>query len=218
MSDKSAITILTLAIGGDYRRGMSRCLGTKVSYANHHGYRYIEGDDEWWDRGRPIAWSKMGFYIHWLEKALLEGRIDDVFWLSDADVYITNPEIKIENHIQIPADKDMLVCIDSFDHVNSGNIFVRPTKRVIDWLRWVDSRKECVNHIWWENGAMLLCWNDRPSDLEWVEIDTNPTKFNAYLRGLPERAVWQRGDWLVHFAGVYDPKEIGKLIDRIEND
>ena len=207
--------ILTLAIGADYRRGMRRCLESKVAYAKQHGYEYIEGGDEWWDRSRPIAWSKMGFYIHFLEKALAEGGGDEIFWLSDADVYITNTAVKAEEHIQIPEGKDMLVCVDSFDHINSGNIFVRPTQRVIDWFRWVDSRRECVNHIWWENGAMLLCWQDRPGDLDWVEIERNPRRFNAYLQGLPGRPTWQRGDWLVHFAGVYDPREIVRLIDGL---
>ena len=216
MSDHQPnIIILTLAIGADYRRSMSKCLESKRAYAARHGYKYIEGGDEWWDHSRPIAWSKMAFYMHYMQEALKSGE-ETLIWLSDADVYITNPEVRIEDHIgRLTPNKDMLVCVDSFDHINSGNIFVRPTQRIIEWFRWVDSRTECTNHIWWENGAMLLCWKDRPTDLEWVEIDRNPRRFNAYVNGLPGRAVWTPGDWLVHFAGIYNGAEIDKHITAI---
>jgi hypothetical protein len=211
------ITILTLAIGPDYRRSMQTCLSSKAIYAIRHGYKYIEGGDEWRDNSRPIAWSKMRFYIEHLEKALKESP-ESIFWFSDADVYITNYNFRIEDHILpiFPLDKDILFCVDSFDHINSGNIFVRPTQRVIDWLKRVDHRTECVNHIWWENGAMLLEWQDHPEDLAWTEIRENdPARFNAYIKGLPGRQLWHPGAWLVHFAGIYDGAEINKYIDKL---
>ena len=213
----SNITILTLAIGPDYRRSMSTCLASKVAYATKHGYKYIEGCDEWRDNSRPIAWSKMAFYIYYLEKALKETP-DEIFWLSDADVYMTNPALRIEDHVLpiFPANKDILFCVDAFDHINSGNIFVRPTQRVIDWFKRVDARKECVNHIWWENGAMLLEWQDHPEDLAWTEIrEEDPARFNAYIKGLPGKKLWSPGAWLVHFAGIYDGVEINKLIEEL---
>ena len=209
--------ILTLAIGANYRRSMVRCLESKKTYANKHGYTYIEGNDTWRDYSRPLAWSKMGFFIHHLEKALKETP-DELFWLSDADVYITNPDLRIEDNIlpYLPADKDMLFCVDAFNHINSGNIFVRPTQRVIDWFRRVDKRIDCTNHIWWENGAMLLEWQDHPEDLAWVEIrDKDHARFNAYLKGVKGNDLWKPGCWLVHFAGIYDGAEINRLIDVI---
>lgn len=211
------ITILTLAIGPDYRRSMETCLRSKRFYAEKHGYKYIEGHDEWRDNSRPIAWSKMRFYIEHLEKALKEAP-DSIFWLSDADVYMTNPELRIEDHILpiFPADKDILFCVDAFDHINSGNIFVRPTRRVIDWFKRVDRRTECTNHIWWENGAMLLEWQDHPEDLAWTEIrEGDPARFNAYIKGFHGRQLWHPGAWLVHFAGIYDGAEINKLIEEL---
>ena len=29
-----------------------------------HGYKYIEGNEQFWDRNRPIAWSKIPFLLH----------------------------------------------------------------------------------------------------------------------------------------------------------
>ena len=214
------ITILTLAMGADYRKKMSKCLESKKTYAKKHDYTYIEGSDEWRDYSRPFSWSKMGFYINCLEKAMQEDP-DQIFWLSDADVYITNPNLRIEEHILpiFPKSKDMLFCVDSFDHINAGNIFVRPTQRVIDWFKRVDGRKECTNHIWWENGGMLLEWQDHPEDLEWTEIrEGDPARFNAYLSGIQGRQLWSPGAWLVHFAGIYDGDEINKHIDILNKE
>jgi hypothetical protein len=210
------ITILTLAIGVDYRKKMTRCLESKRQYAEKHEYKYIEGGNEWWDHSRPIAWSKMAFYIHHLQNA----ESDEIFWLSDADVFITNSNIRIEDHILpvFPETKELLFCVDACDHINSGNIFVRPSPRVIDWFKRVDSRKECTNHIWWENGAMLLEWQDHPEDLAWTEIrEGDPARFNAYVQGLKDRQLWSPGCWLVHFAGIYDGDEINKYINELSS-
>jgi hypothetical protein len=208
------ITILTLAIGADYRKKMMKCLESKHKYAEKNGYKYIQGGDEWRDYSRPIAWSKMAFYIHYLQNS----EPDEIFWLSDADVYITNNNIRIEEHIMpiFPENKDILFCVDAFDHINSGNIFARPTQRVTDWLKRVDSRTDCVNHIWWENGAMLLEWQDHPDDLTWTEIrEGDSARFNAYLSGIQGRQLWSPGAWLVHFAGIYDNDEINRHIEDI---
>jgi hypothetical protein len=212
--------ILSLAIGNDYRRKMRACLDSKKAYADKHGYTYIEGGDEWWDHSRPIAWSKIAFYTHYMKKAI-EETPGEIIWLSDADVYITNDTLKIEDRVmpKFPENKDMLFCVDAMNHINSGNIFIRPTQRVIDWFRRVDMRTDCINHIWWENAAMLLEWRDHPEDLEWIEImEGNPRLFNAYIQGIKEEHLWKPGDWLVHFAGIYGEDSINKLIDIIEKE
>jgi len=212
------IAVLTLCIGADYRRNMEPCIQSKRDYCEKNGYDFILGGEEWWDRKRPVAWSKMAFFIHHMRKALAEGTYD-YMWFSDADVYITNMDLKVEEHVLplIPEGKDILFCVDGFDHINSGNIFLKPTVRVIDWFDRVDHRDECVNHIWWENGAMLLEWRDSPQDLEWFEIyEADPSRFNAYLKGLPGKATWKPGCFLVHFAGVYDSKKIAGLVGAIK--
>ena len=39
--------------------------------------------------------------------------------------------------------------------------------------------------------------------------------FNAYLMGMPNERLWQQGDFLVHFAGVYDTKKMAGLIEEM---
>jgi hypothetical protein len=89
-----SITILTLAIGKDYCKSLEQAFESKRAYATKHGYTYIEAGEEWWDRNRPIAWSKVPFIIAQLEK-LPDGAI---VWQSDADVLITNPDLKKMAH------------------------------------------------------------------------------------------------------------------------
>ena len=91
----SNITITTLVIGADYTKGLEKCLQTKRAYAEKHGYTYIQGGAEFWDRTKPIAWSKIPFLLKVLS-TLPDGAL---VWLSDADVAITNPSYTIEQHV-----------------------------------------------------------------------------------------------------------------------
>lgn len=210
----SHITILTLVIGKDYSKNLEPLLQSKAEYAKKHGYTYIQGGEEFWDRKRPIAWSKVGFLRKNLDK-LPDGAF---VWLSDADVFITNPEIRLENCMipYLPADKDLLMTQDSCGHLNSGNILLRNTKWQRDYWKRVYEQEDCIYHIWWENAAMIKLIHTVPSDAAKVEVFKDHKKFNAFLRGIPNEPLWEPGDFLVHFAGVYDPKEIYSLWERIQ--
>jgi len=72
-----SVTILTLVIGEDYRTGLAEALQSKVDYARQHGYAYIQGDEKFWDRDRPIPWSKIPFVLS-VMKGLPEGAL---IWL-----------------------------------------------------------------------------------------------------------------------------------------
>jgi len=213
MSDK--LTILTLAIGVDYRKSLVKALESKREYAAKHGYTYIEGNESWWDRTRPIAWSKVPFIMEQLSK-LPEGAL---VWQSDADVLITNPEYKLEEHVLplLPDNKDMLLIFDACKHVNSGNILMRNTAWCRDYWRRVNERTECTYHIWWENMAMIKLLEENESDRVKVEVSNQHKRFNAYIMGSDGEPLWEKGDFLVHFAGVYDSKKMEKLINEIQS-
>ena len=53
-------------------------------------------------------------------------------------------------------------------------------------------------------------------DQQKVQISKEHKKMNAYVMGLPGEPLWEPGDFLVHFAGVYKPETMAKLIDEIE--
>lgn len=206
--------ILTLAIGKDYCKALEKALDSKRTYAQKQGYVFILGNEEFWDRSRPIAWSKVPFLLHWLNK-LPEGEL---VWLSDADVYITNMEKRVEDQMVplLPANKDLLMSFDACGHINSGNILMRNTAWTRDYWKRVFEQEDCIYHIWWENAAMIKLMEMNESDRAKIEVSPKHKMFNAYLMGLEGQPLWEPGDFLVHFAGVYDPKKMESLILAIQ--
>ena len=201
--------ILTLAIGEDFRKALAPALASKRDYAAKHGYTYVQGGEEFWDRNRPIPWSKVGFVLCTL-KALPDGEL---IFLSDADVLITNPDLRLEEQVAplLPAGKDLLMTIDACGHINSGNMLMRNSPWLRDWWCRVAEQTDLLYHIWWENAAMIRLLETVPEDLAHTEITAEHIRFNAYLRGLPAQPLWTPGCFLVHFAGVYSPKEMERL-------
>lgn len=206
------ITITTLVIGADYTRGLEPCLATKRAYAEKHGYMYIQGGAEFWDRNKPIAWSKIPFLLKVLS-SLPDGAL---VWQSDADVAITNPSYRVEDHILplLPEGKDMLLTLDACGHINSGNILMRNTPWLRDFWKRVGEQDKFTYHIWWENAAMIYLYENNPIDNSKIEITKQHKVFNAYLRGLEGEPLWEPGDFLVHFAGVYDIKTMAELATK----
>ena len=208
------LTILTLAIGNDYKKALSKGLLSKKQYAEKHGYTYIQGDESHWDRERPISWSKVPFLLKYLEQ-LEDGEI---VWLSDADVYITNPELKFEDHVMslFSPNADMMMTNDACGHVNAGNIVMRNSPWLRDFWKRVYQQTDVIYHIWWENAGILKLLEVNESDRKKVQITNQHKRFNAYLMGLDTEPKWEQGDFLVHFAGVYDAKKMGSLIEEID--
>jgi hypothetical protein len=54
-------------------------------------------------------------------------------------------------------------------------------------------------------------------DSEKIQITDDCRRFNAYLQGAPGRETWMPGDFLVHFAGVYDPFNIYRMMKYVES-
>jgi len=205
--------ILTLAIGTDFCRALEPSLKSKRDYALKHGYKYIQGGEEFWNRERPIPWSKVDFVL----KILSEYPDGELFFLSDADVMITNPNLRLEDHVipLLPDDKDLLMPIDACGHLNSGNMLMRNGPWLRDWWKRVGEQTDLLYHIWWENAAMIRLLETVPSDRAKTETTAEHWRFNAYLRGLPGQRLWEPDCFLVHFAGVYDPKKMATLQAQI---
>jgi len=205
--------ILTLVIGEDFRKALAPALDSKKAYAERHGYKYVEGGEIYWNRERPIAWSKVDFVLDILGK-IPEGEL---VFLSDADVLITNPALRLEDHVcpLLPPEKDLLMTIDACGHINSGNMLMRNSAWLKNWWTRVGQQTDLLYHIWWENAAMIRLLEMVPADLAKTEITAEHVRFNAYLRGLPGQPLWTPGCFLVHFAGVYRTKEMERLQGEI---
>ena len=206
--------ILTLAIGVDYRKSLKKALESKRIYANKHGYKYIEANEESWDRTRPVAWSKVDLVLTYLNK-LPDGEL---VWLSDADVLITNMDLKVEEHVLplLPPEKDLLFIYDACHHLNSGNVLMRNSPWLRDFWTRVNNRTEFTYHIWWENMAMIKIMEENKKDQDKIKVTNKHKLFNAYIMGLPDEPLWEQGDFLVHFAGIYDSDKMRRFIEEIE--
>jgi hypothetical protein len=217
MEQNPRILVLTLCIGADYRRKLQDCLASKEAYCKKHGYTYVLAGEEFWDRERPIPWSKIGFYSKYIREAMDTGKYDYI-WCSDADVYITNLETRIEDVIKdlFPPNKDLLMTMDACHHINSGNIIFRPCAWALDYLKRVYERTDAIYHIWWENKAMCDIFDESDEDRAHLEVAKEHYRFNAYIMGMPGERLWEHGDFLIHFAGVYDPKKMAVLIDDVK--
>ena len=207
--------IATLAIGEDFKRALEPALASKVAYAAAHGYTYIQGGAEFWDREKPIAWSKIPFVLGLLSK-YPDGTL---IFLSDADVLITNPVLKLEDHVAplLPGGKDLLACIDACGNLNSGNMLMRNGPWLRDFWRRIGEQTHLTYHIWWENAAIIYLLQTVPTDLAKVEITEDCARFNAYVQGLPGKRLWSPGDLLVHFAGIYDLGKMEGLMKLIKS-
>jgi hypothetical protein len=210
---KPRICILTLAIGADYRKALQKALESKKAYSEKWGYDYYEFHEERWNRDRSIAWSKVPI---WKEFAGMTDKYDYI-WISDADVLITNPERKLEEWVipRLPQGKDLLMCWDSCGTPNSGNMIVRCGSWAVDFFERVWNQEQFLYHIWWEQMAMVHLFQTNPGDAVKLEMIRDAYVFNAFLKGLPGTRLWEKGDFVVHFAGVYDQKLMSLLIDRI---
>ena len=207
------LTIITLAIGADYKKGLKKALESKRKYAEKHGYKYIEANEEAWDRTRPVAWSKVILLLKILE-TLPKGEL---VWLSDADVLITNMDLKVEEHVLplLPPEKDLLFIYDACHHLNSGNLLMRNSEWLRDYWVRVNQRTEFTYHIWWENMAMIKIMEENKEDQEKIQVTNQHKRFNSYIMGLPNEPLWEQGDFLVHFAGIYKPEKMEGLINEI---
>lgn len=212
------IAILTFAVGADYKRAMEPGMASKRAYAARHGYTFLEGGEDVWDRRRPIPWSKIRFILKFLD------AFDYIFW-SDGDVIITNPALRLEDHVVplLPADKDMLWCRDACGNLNNGHVLFRGKSAwARDFLERCYAQEDLMHHIWWDNAAFCRL-SENPADKAMIETCMDARRFNSYVFSRtdkaddPEADLYKPGDFLVHFAGVYDTWNIHRFMLYIQS-
>jgi len=213
------IAILTFCVGADYKKAMEPGMESKRAYARLHGYDFLEGGEDVWDRKKPIPWSKIRFIQKYLDE------YDFLFW-CDADVILTNSALRLEDHILpcLPAGKDMLWCRDACGNLNNGNLLFRGKSAwARSYLERCYQQEDLTHHIWWDNAAFIRVYEANSDDRAKIETLEDPRRFNSYLfsrndlAGDPTADLYKPGDFLIHFAGVYDPWNIHRFMLYIQS-
>ena len=211
------IAILTFCVGADYKKAMEPGLESKRAYAKKHGYDLHIGGEDVWDRTRPISWSKLNFIQKYLND------YDYLFW-SDADVIILNDTIKLETQVipLLPQNKDLLWTYDACNHYNCGHLLIRGKSNwANDFFSRAYQQTDLINHIWWDNAAVIRLFETNEQDRAKIETCRENWLFNSYVFGPNNSAsdkvrLYQRGDFLIHFAGVYDIWNINRMMKYVK--
>jgi len=87
-----------------------------------------------------------------------------------------------------------------------------------DYLQRAYAQTDLMYHIWWDNAAMIRLLETHPADNAKIETCRSHWLFNSYVFGPRDSAddagtrLYKPGDFLIHFAGVYDMWNIYRMM------
>lgn len=197
--------ICSLVLGEDYKKSVELCTQSQEAYALRHGYTRIT-DESVYDPNRPFAWSKISL----LQKYF--SQYDFLVWM-DADVLIMNPEIKFETFINMMKPDSFMFLGHDLNNLNTGIFVIKNCPLAHEFLEDVWNKTEYLNHVWWEQGAVIDLWKNsekykRHMDiLEYRHINI----MNAFHPEIDPKVHWLPGDFCIHFAGIRTMSRLDKL-------
>ena len=177
------IGFITMAIGQKYIEDSKCGMITKENYCNKYDYKFINLNISL-DLSRPIPWSKI---------LIIEQNIDVYDWIfySDADSLIMNPSIKLESLID--DNYDLIITRDQ-NNLNSGNFLLKNSEWSKNFLKDIYEQKQYINHPWWENMAIIDLYDNNQNIRDKTKI-LDVRSMNSYVNN------YQKGDFIIHFAG-----------------
>uniref|UniRef100_A0A6C0J9E2 Nucleotide-diphospho-sugar transferase domain-containing protein n=1 Tax=viral metagenome TaxID=1070528 RepID=A0A6C0J9E2_9ZZZZ len=217
--NKKKIAILTIVTNDDYFKTYKAAFFTKKKYCENHNY-YFEF--------HIMDNSKYSKNNGWLKIIKLKEIIEkyDYVFMSDADVIITNNDIRLEDLIlEYNLNNYMMLITTDWNSINTGNILWRNCKETIDFINQIldlgddqnrNSIQEPYNTIGiYEQPTIIYLINSYEYIRNNIKIIPQ-FKLNSYLDNLPvsnknniitdidgtiNRCTWEPGDFLIHFAG-----------------
>lgn len=121
-------------------------------------------------------------------------------FLIDADAFITNPDVRIDELIDTNYD---IILTEDINNINSGTMLLKNGPWLADYWATIWDMTQYLTHAWWEQAAIIDTMRD-PFVREHIKILDQRT-MNSYPQGFPSPdGWWQEGDFIVHFAGVQE--------------
>ncbi len=184
------ILVLTIRVGEWYRKTTKYAFQVLQQYCNKHNYDLLESDISL-DTTRPIPWSKIPFILNHLNK------YDFIVWI-DADIFIMNQEIKLEDLISKHLTSNIDIAMGS-DNVmlNSGFMMIRNTKysELFLWEIYYNTQAQNGNN-WEQDSIKDLYDRNILFSRDHVKIISPPVEVNSYWYN------YERGHFIIHAAGA----------------
>ena len=204
MEKQLKIGLCSLSIGEQYKQYTKYTRENKILYCKKHGYDFIE-DESIYDNTKPIPWSK----ILQLQKYI--STYDYLVWV-DADIYIMNSNLKLENFIQKYSEFD-IICGSDWKMINTGVFFIKNSEFSNTFLKLIYDNEYDPNgdpndrYLNWEQGSFINLWDRNEINCRNKIMITDPIEMNSYWFN------YYPGHFVLHFAGVR-----GELLSYLSRD
>jgi len=221
---KLNIAVLTLINGNIYYNRYKNAIKIKKEYCKYHNYDFIYEfiDDALMENKKNTeknGWLK----LYKLKNILI--NYDYVF-VSDADVIITNRDIRIEDLIlKYPLDNKCLLITTDYNSINSGNIIWKNCKESIELIdKIIELGNNKIRYTLqkpfkpkgiYEQASLIYLINRYKYFYNLIKIIPQ-FEMNSYsilfkelkkpnillsISNIINRCSWREGDFLIHFAG-----------------
>lgn len=188
------IAVVSLAIGDQFREAVALGIENKRLYCQKHDYDFI-CEEKSLDKSRPHAWSKILLIL----KVMENPQYKWIFW-TDADSLIMNLALPLEDLID---ENYNLIISQEKCIVNTGQFLIKNCEWSQDFLINIYSHIECINHYWWDQGALNF---ELLNDDNLLVTKILPQRvLNSYpveRDGDPYTNGYHKGDFIIHFAGI----------------
>lgn len=203
---KYNIAVLSLAIGDKYKEITKYLQLTKKIYTSHHNYPYHD-DEDVYDKDRPHAWSKIKLILKYIRD------YDYLVWI-DADAYIMNQDIRLEDIIRDTCmDKNICIARDN-KLPNTGVIFIKCTDWSKSFFEKVYSKTDFIHADNWEQCAIIDMYdkNEFNTNENMLILNIDQQKiFNSYWYN------YDWGDFIIHLLGCYRGDNKTEALNIMEN-
>ena len=222
------IAVLTTIIGEKYLNRYRNAIKIKKDYCKYNNYDFVfEYIPDSEDIKKKMGNKKLGWIkIHKLYELLYTCNYDYIF-LSDADVVLTNRDIRLEDLInKYKLDNHSCLLTTDYNTINTGNVIWRNCPDTINILNKMleigekqiryDIRKPFLPKGIYEQPNLIHLYNKEIEIRKQIKIIPQ-FELNSYsklcpkllkpnvlpkIMGKPNRCNWKPGDFLIHFAGM----------------
>lgn len=219
--NKKKIAVITTISNEIYYNRYKDAIKIKKEYCKYHNYDFIfKNYDNQNEDIKEKGWGKILLLYQCLKQY-------NYVFVSDADVVITNRDIRLEDIIfKYETPNDCLLITTDYNSINSGNTIWKNCKKSYDILDEIikignDKKRYEIMEPYipkgvYEQPSIIHLYNVNESVRKYIHIIPQ-YEINSYSKIIPQlrkpnilpiidsfvnRCNWTNGDLLVHFAGL----------------